>query len=133
MGQTHTPIHHSRVASGALSGSFARFDLKANGEGSEAPLGRIHVGVAWLSYSTELGSPSTMEWYFTQDAAGDIGLTPTKSSTITAGQTAATGFIAADIAVPWVTDSTALYLWARFSDGSTPTGTIVDAGVTWTE
>jgi len=108
----------------ALDGSYDNFVVSfVSGD-------RIHRKIILdsvdMSWTTELGSPTQVSWYWTYDTTGDEIALPVKTSTIVAGQTAATGGVSETIDRVVYVDNTAgsLTLWIKFADGSTPTGVV---------
>lgn len=84
---------HSVAASGALTNAYAAFEVKAvSGTDAHSDPVPNHVYLSWLhgQLDTIAGGATTVTWFLSLDAAGDIALTEELTETILVGQTTAT-------------------------------------------
>ena len=110
------------TAAVSLSTTYAKATLDGTDEAAAVDFPtQVVLGLAQVTLDT-IVTAASITWYVSEDAAGDMPLTPETTTTIV-GQTAATGGIAASINQPWVVNEVAgkLYIWMKTDAGTAST------------
>jgi hypothetical protein len=104
----------------ALSNAYANV-ATLGVEGDEVP-DAAELGPLVLEL-TSISGATTVTWYVSRDAAGDVPITPPQTDTILTGKTAATkGSVARDMDATYKrhpdTTQGRLYVWAKLDSGT---------------
>lgn len=103
----------------SLSTSYAVATLDGTDEADAVDFPKqVVLGLGQLQLK-DISGAASVDWYVSEDAAGDMPITPVKTTTIV-GQTANLGGVAESLDIPWVVNEVTgkLYIWAKLDAGT---------------